>query len=110
MTVLRRLPACFALLMLGALSLRLGFPFLLAVPLTILLVVLIFVPQLWVQIGLAVLVALGSLGWLAMLVVRVQERLAFGGPWLRLAIILGAVAIFTGWSAWLLKKPHGEGA
>jgi hypothetical protein len=103
MTVLRRLPACFALLMLGALSLRLGLPFLLAVPLTILLVVLIFVQQIRIQRGLTILLALGALGWLAMLVARVQERLAFGAPWLRLAFILGAVAIFTGWSAWLLR-------
>lgn len=103
MTVLHRLPACFALLMLGALLLRLGIPFLFAVPLTMLLVVLIFVPQIWIQGGLVVLLALGALGWLAMLVVRVQERLAFGAPWLRLALILASVAIFTGWSALLLR-------
>jgi hypothetical protein len=103
MTVLRRLPACFALLLLGALSLRLGLPFLLAVPLTLLLVALVFVPQAWAQGGLAVLLALGALGWIAMLVLRVQERQAFGEPWQRLTIILGAVAMFTGWSAWLLR-------
>jgi hypothetical protein len=33
----------------------------------------------------------------------VQQRLTFGMPWLRLALILGAVAAFTGWAAWLMR-------
>jgi hypothetical protein len=110
MSLSHRLPACVALLLLGALSLRLGFPFLLAVPMTLLLLVLVFIPQAWIQITLMATLALGTLGWIAMLVVRVQERMALGEPWTRLAIILGAVALFTAWSAWLLRRPGRQRA
>jgi hypothetical protein len=35
---------------------------------------------------------------------RVQERLALGAPWLRMALILAAVALFTAWAGWLLRN------
>ena len=52
MFVLRRLPACLALLMLGALSLRLGLAFLVTVPLMLVLV-LLFIPRALLQTILA---------------------------------------------------------
>jgi len=103
MFVLRRLPACFAVLLLGAHALRAGAPMLLTVPLTVLVLVLLFLPKRGLQIGLAALLALGSLVWIATLWTAAQARLALGQPWLRMAVILGAVALFTAWAAWLLR-------
>lgn len=103
MFVVRRLPAFLALLMLGALSLRLGLPFLLVLPLTLALLVLLFIPAIVVQTILSGLLWGGVLAWALMAWARVQERLAFGAPWLRLALILLAVAAFTAWSARLLR-------
>ena len=104
MFVLRRLPALLALLMLGALSLRLGLPFLAAVPLTLAALVLLFIPKPALQVGLAVVLGCGSLAWVGMAWLRVNERLALGAPWLRMALILAAVALFTAWAAWLLRS------
>ena len=104
MAVLRRLPAALALLLLGALTLRLGLPFALAVPVTVGLLGLLFVPKALIQTSLGVLLGLGSLAWAGLAWVRVQERLALDLPWLRLALILAAVALFTAWAAWLLVK------
>jgi len=108
MFVLRRLPALFALLMLGALSLRLGAPFLAALPLTLALLVTLFLPWRSVQRGIGVLLWAGALAWLAMLAVRVDARLAEGRPWLRLAVIFLAVSCFTAWSAWMTRPRRQE--
>jgi len=101
MAFLRRLPAVLSLLMLGAHFLRFG-----QLPLVVLclaLLVPLFLPRPWAQLLVAGALALGALVWLWTLIGDVQQRLAFGAPWLRLAAILGAVALFTGWSAWLLR-------
>lgn len=101
MFVLRRLPAFFAVLMLGALTLRLGLAFLVAVPLTCLVLVLLFLPGRAVQTAISTLLGAGGLAWVAMTWIRVQERITLGQPWLRLTIILSTVALFTTWAAWL---------
>jgi endonuclease/exonuclease/phosphatase (EEP) superfamily protein YafD len=103
MFLLRRLPAFLACLLLGALCLRLGLSFLLDLPITLLLVGILFIRKAWAQITLTTLLAMGALGWLAMTGLRVQQRLALGEPWLRLAAILLAVACFTAWAAWLIR-------
>lgn len=109
MFVLRRLPAFFALLMLGALSLRLGLGFLPAILLTLALVVTLFLPRKWAQVTVASLLGGGSLAWVGMTLVRVQQRLQLGEPWMRLAVILIGVALFTAWSAWMLKREANLG-
>lgn len=43
--------------------------------------------------------ALGAIEWMWTALVLVQERMAEGRPWLRLAMILGGVALFTAASA-----------
>jgi hypothetical protein len=109
MSLLRRLPALFALLMLGALALRLEAPILVALPLTLLLLVLLFLPQPLLQGILAGLLWLGALAWVGMAWMRAQQRLVEGLPATRLALILGGVAVFTAWAAWLLST-KAEGA
>jgi len=42
-----------------------------------------------------VALGLGALEWLRTLAVLVQERAAMGQPWMRLALILGAVAVLS---------------
>ncbi|HEX9010739.1 MAG TPA: hypothetical protein VF804_10250 [Holophagaceae bacterium] len=101
MSILRRLPALFALLLLGAHFLR--FAQLPLVALCLALLVPLFVPRRWAQLLVSTALALGALVWLWTLVWDVQQRLAFAAPWQRLALILGAVALFTAWAAWLVQ-------
>lgn len=108
MFVLRRLPACFALVILGALSLRLGLPILLAGPLALALLVLLFVPVAALQLALSGVLWAGAVAWLGMVWMRVGERLEAGQDWKRLAAILVGVALFTAWSAWLLRSQTGQ--
>ena len=106
MFVLRRLPACLALLLLGAHFLRFGqLPL---VALCLALLVPLFVPRPWAQAVARWALLLGALVWLWTLVEDVRMRLAFGEPWLRLVFILGAVALFTAWTAWLLRTRKTE--
>ncbi len=110
MFVLRRLPALFALLMLGALSLRLGLAFVVTVPLVLVALVLLFIPRRALQTLLVAVLGGGVLAWVGMAWLRVSERLAAGLPGLRLAAIFAAVTLFTAWAAWLLRpaKPTTE--
>jgi len=110
MFVLRRLPACLALIMLGALALRLGLSILAALPLTLTLLVLLFIPRTVVQTILSAVLWGGSLAWVGMAWLRGSERLALGLPWLRLVAIFGGVTLFTAWLAWLLRRPKAEAA
>lgn len=50
------------------------------------------------------LLALGSVLWVGTAVSIGRERLAEGKPFIRMALILGGVAVFTGFSAWLLSR------
>jgi hypothetical protein len=47
---------------------------------------------------------LGSIEWIRTLVIFVQQRIDFGQPWTRLAIILGSVALFTALSALVFRS------
>ena len=101
MSVLRRLPALLALLLLGAHFLRFG-----QLPLALLclaLLVPLFLSRPGAQTVVRWALVLGSAVWLWTLVQDARERLAYGEPWLRLVLILGGVAAFTAWSAWLIR-------
>ncbi len=104
MFMLRRLPALVALLMMGALALRLGTPFLVAVPLTLILLALLFIPRAILQTILSAVLWGGSITWVGLAWMRVSERLALGLPWTRLVIIFAGVTVFTTWAAWLVHS------
>jgi len=104
MSFLRILPAQFSLLLLAALFMRVGFPLLLIVPLTLMLMLGLLVPWREVRGLMAGAMALGACIWGFMTYLRVQERLAYGEPWSRLAGILAAVTLFTAWSGWLVWR------
>lgn len=102
MSALRLLPAHLSLLLLAALFMRVGLPLILIVPLTLMLMLSFLVPWSEVRALLTVALGFGSLVWAFMTWLRVQERLAYGEPWSRLAGILAGVALFTAWAAWLV--------
>jgi len=107
MFVLRRLPALLALLMLGAHFLRASE--LLLVGLALVLLVPLFIPKQAPQGAVRWALALGALVWLWTAAQGVRQRLTFDEPWLRMALILSAVALFTAWSAWLLREKKIQG-
>ncbi|GLH72922.1 hypothetical protein GETHLI_14240 [Geothrix limicola] len=104
MSFLRILPAQFSLLLLAALFMRLGLPLVMIVPLTLMLMLALLVPWPEVRGLMTVALGFGSLIWGFMTWLRVQERLAYGEPWSRLAGILAAVALFTAWSGRLVWR------
>ena len=102
MNFLRLLPVILSFLLLGAHFYRAGL-----LPLTLLCVAVLFLLLLrksWVPLLFQVLLMLGALEWLRTLFTFAQMRIAFGEPWTRLAIILGAVAIFTALSGLVFKN------
>lgn len=108
MSFLRAIPGFLALLILAAHFLRAGNGLVLLAVLAML--VLIFIPRTWsirtVQTGLV----LGSLEWVWTLWGLVLERRMAGLPYLRLTVILGAVALFTGLSALILRTKRSSAA
>jgi len=59
------------------------------------IVFLLFFRRPWIPRMFQVLLVLGALEWLRALYVFAAMRIAWDQPWTRLAIILGAVALFT---------------
>jgi hypothetical protein len=86
-------PAVLAVLLLAAHFLRRGQ--LLACAACIGVVLLLFVRRAWSPRVAQVALALGTLEWIRTLVVLVNARRAEGGPWERLALILGSVIALT---------------
>ncbi len=109
MSFLRILPAQFCLLLLAALFMRLGFPLIMIVPLTLMLMVTLLVTWSEVRAVMTVVMGLCAAIWGFMTWLRVEERLAYGEPWSRLAGILAGVALFNAWSAWLLWSSRKVG-
>jgi hypothetical protein len=101
MTFLILTPAVLSLLVLGAHFFRAGW--LIAVLVCLLAIVLLLIPKRWSMRAVQVLLIIGTLKWLRATYLFVGERAAYGLPWTRLAIILGAVAGLTAFSALLLE-------
>ncbi len=52
---------------------------------------------------------LGALEWLRTLVFFAGQRMEAGRPWVRLAVILGTVAVLTALSAFAVRVPSARG-
>lgn len=107
MNSLRLLPVILGFLLLAAHFYRAGL-----LPLTVLCValpLLLFLRRAWVPRLFQVLLVLGALEWLRTLYVFVAMRIAFGEPWTRLALILGAVALFTALSGLVFRNRALQG-
>jgi hypothetical protein len=90
-----------SLLLLGAHFLRVAaWPFVAA---CVVLVLLLAWRRPWVPRLVQVALALGTIEWAWTALILVNERIAEGRPWTRMAIILGAVALLTAVSALALQ-------
>ena len=76
-------------------------------PLTLLCIALVGLlawRRAWVPRVLQGALAAGSVEWAWTAFVLVQERVALGRPWMRLALILGTVALLTAASAFVMER------
>jgi hypothetical protein len=92
-TFLLLMPAGLSALLLGAHFLRRGD--LLPVVACLVLVALLFVRRAWAARVVQVAFVLGALEWVRTLAVLLPARRAAGGPWVRLVVVLGAVALLA---------------
>lgn len=102
MNVIRLLPVILSLLLLAAHFYRAGQVVVTALCLA--LPLLLLLRKSWVPRLFQVLLVLGALEWLRALYGFAAMRIAFGEPWTRLALILGAVALFTGLSGLVFRN------
>jgi len=68
------------------------------------LALLLTLPRHWVARLVQVALVAGAVEWLWTTFVLVQQRLALGQPWMRLALILGTVAVLTAASALVFRS------
>lgn len=109
MNVLVALPAVLSMLVLAAHFLRGGAPVLALVCAAAPLLLLAW-RRTWAVKLLQAMLILGSLLWIRTVIVHIDQREAAGRPWMRMAIILGAVALFTFLSGLLLSLFRTRGA
>ncbi len=102
MNIIILLPVIFSFLILSAHFSRAGLTILsilfLLIPLTL------FLKQGWVTRLIQIILILGSIEWIRALFIYANERQAIGEPYIRLVIILGIVALFTGLSALVFRN------
>lgn len=65
------------------------------VTLSLLMPLLLFIPRRWVARAIQLGLVISAAEWVRTAARLVQERTASGQPYLRMALILGAVALFT---------------
>jgi len=102
MNFLRLLPVVLSLVLLAAHFSRNDMAPLMAVSLAV--PFLLLVRRTWIPRLFQVLLVLGALEWLRTLVVIARRRMEAGEDWLRMALILGVVALFTGLSALVFRS------
>ena len=77
---------------------------LLPAALSVALTLLLVVPRPWAARTLQVALVLGAVEWLRTMAAFVAMRMAVGQPYLRLVLILAAVAAFTLLAAWVFQN------
>jgi len=102
-SVLRMLLPALALLLLAAHFFRGGLFLLAAVSFG--LTALVFVSRPWAALLLRTALALGSIEWLRTAWVLSERRALAEQPYMRMLLILGAVAALTLVAAWLAGRP-----
>ena len=73
------------------------------VMLALLLPLLLLIPRRWVVRAIQLGLVISAAEWVRTAARLMQERTASGQPYLRMALILGAVALFTGGSALIFQ-------
>jgi hypothetical protein len=102
MNFLRLIPVFISFLLLGAHFLRAGN--IAVVVILLAFVFLLFVKKYWVPWVIQLILLLGSLEWVRTLVSVAQVRIGADMPWTRMAVILGAVALFTAFSCLVFRS------
>ena len=102
MQLLRLLPVILSVLLLGAHFYRAGQT--LVAGLCVAALALLFLRNRWVPRLFQVVLVLGALEWLRTLYMIASMRIALEQPWARLAVILGAVALFTALSGLVFRS------
>jgi hypothetical protein len=97
MVFLHLLPVVLSYLLMAAHLFR-GHHYLL-MALAALVPLLLMIPRPWVARAVQVGLAISTVEWLRTLAWLIQERMAFGQPYARMALILGAVVLITMGSA-----------
>jgi hypothetical protein len=102
MNFLRLLPVFISFLLLAAHFLRAGQ---VAISIVLLsLLSLLFLRKAWVPRVIQLILLLGMVEWLRTLYSVAQVRIELGMPWMRMAIILGVVALFTALSCLVFQS------
>jgi hypothetical protein len=99
--MLRLLPVIISFLLLGAHFLRFGQSLL--VIFSMLLPLILLFKQAWAARLMQFFLILGAVEWVRTLFFLVAVRRAHEQPWMRLVIILGMVALFTGCAALVFR-------
>ncbi len=99
--VLGILPVVLSFVVLGAHFLRSAS--IVPVAACVILIAIALVPRRWAARTVQVALVLATLEWIRTLVAVIGQRLDFGAPYLRTAIILGAVAAWTLASAFVFR-------
>ena len=102
MNVLRLLPVLISFLLVAAHFFRSGQ--LILVTLALCIPLLLLVRQSWVPWVIQVVLLLAAIEWLRTLINIAQLRMHTGEFWMRMAVILGAVALFTAASGLVLRS------
>jgi len=102
MNFLRLLPVFISFLLLSAHFYRAGETVFAVLPIA--LFIPLMLRKTWVPWLIQVVLLLGALEWLYTLVSIAQIRIQFGTSWLRMAIILGVVALFTALSGLVFRS------
>jgi len=102
MRFLRLLPVFISFLLLAAHFIRSGQTILAMGSILILLVLMI--RKAWVPRVIQLALLFGAVEWLRTIISIAQIRMEFGILWTRMALILGAVALFTGLSGFVFRN------
>ena len=102
MNFLRLLPVFISFLILAAHFLRAGQTAVIIFLLSLLL--LLMIRKFWVPWVIQLTLLVGAVEWLRTLLSVAQIRIDSGMPWTRMAIILGAVALFTALSGLVFRN------
>jgi hypothetical protein len=102
MNFLRMLPMIVSFLLLAAHFMHAGQNFLIIMMLLLPLLLILRKP--WVPRAFQLILLLGAVEWVRILVAIAQTRISFGEPWMRMAVILGVVALFTALSGLVFRN------
>lgn len=102
MNFLRLIPVFISFLLLAAHFFRAGQTVLAVIPLV--LIILLILKEKWVPWLIQLALVLGAIEWLRTLVSVAEIRMEYDMPWVRMAVILGAVALFTAFSSLVFRS------